>query len=98
MRSFEARPATPLISYRIFIGEGVVTCGIATISAVFLVKFPDEEKKRPSIKFLSPEKLQNHIDRLNADRGDAEAEAFTWKRFLGPAKDLYIFGFPIILL
>lgn len=78
--------------------EGVITCAVALFAAIFLVKFPDEEKTKPSVKFLSPQMLQNHMDRLNADRGDAEAEAFTWKKFLQPATEWYIYGFPLLLL
>ena len=78
--------------------EGVITGAVAIFASIFLVKFPDEEKTKPSVRFLSPEQLQGLIDRLNADRGDADAEKFTWKRFLEPARDPYIFGFPFILL
>lgn len=83
---------------RIFIIEGVITCAVAIYAALFLVKFPDEEKNRPSFRFLSTEQLHSLINRLNADRGDADAEAFTWKKFLQPATEWYIYGFPLILL
>lgn len=78
--------------------EGVITCTVAIFAAIFLVRFPDEEKNKPSFRFLSTEQLKTLIDRLNAERGDADAEPFTWKRFLQPATEWYIYGFPIILL
>ncbi|KAF2740951.1 major facilitator superfamily protein [Polyplosphaeria fusca] len=81
----------------IFIIEGVITCAVAIFAITFIVKFPDEERTSPSWRFLSPDKLEFVIDRLNADRGDVEPEAFTWKRFLQPATEWYIYGFPIML-
>lgn len=78
--------------------EGVITCAVAVLAAIFLIKFPDEEKEKPSVRFLSAQQLQNHIDRLNAERGDANAEPFTWKRFLQPASEWFIYGFPFLLL
>lgn len=78
--------------------EGVITGAVALFAAVFLVKFPDEEKEKPSHFFLPPEKLRKLMNRLNADRGDADAEAFSWKKFLQPATEWYIYGFPMLLL
>ncbi|KAK6819457.1 hypothetical protein PG987_015940 [Apiospora arundinis] len=81
----------------IFIIEGVLTCAIAMFSFSFLVRFPDQEKEKPSWRFLSEDQLSFLIGRLQADRGDAESEAFTWKRFLQPATEWYIYVFPLIL-
>lgn len=81
----------------IFIMEGVITCGVAIFAVAFIIKFPDEERSKPSWGFLKPQELDLVIDRLNADRGDVEPEKFTWKRFLEPATEWYIYGFPIIL-
>ncbi|OAL50219.1 major facilitator superfamily protein [Pyrenochaeta sp. DS3sAY3a] len=82
----------------IFIIEGVITCGVAIFAITFIIKFPDEERTKPSWGFLKPEELDFVIDRLNADRGDAEPEKFSWKKFLEPAKDWYIYAFAFILL
>jgi hypothetical protein len=71
---------------RIFIVEGVITVAVAVFAITFIVKFPDEEKTKPSWGFLKPHELDLVIDRLNADRGDAGAEKFSWKKFLEPAK------------
>jgi hypothetical protein len=83
---------------RIFIMEGVITVAVAFFAITFIVKFPDEEKQKPSWGFLKPHELDLVIDRLNADRGDASAEKFSWKKFLEPAKDWYIYAFAMILL
>ncbi|KAH3910089.1 hypothetical protein HBI56_224000 [Parastagonospora nodorum] len=82
----------------IFIMEGVITVAVALFSITFIVKFPDEEKTKPSWGFLKPHELDVLIDSLNADRGDAGAEKFSWKKFLEPAKDWYIYAFALILL
>lgn len=76
----------------------MITCAVAIFSVAFLVKFPDEEKTKPSWGFLKPEEIDLQIDRLNADRGDVAAEKFSWPKFLEPAKDWYIYGFALILL
>ena len=78
--------------------EGVITCAVAIFAISFIVKFPDEERTKSSWGFLKPHQIDFVIARLNADRGDAEPEKFTWKRFLQPATEWYIYGFPIILL
>ena len=54
--------------------EGVITIGVALFAITFIVKFPDEEKAKPSWGFLKPHELDVVIDRLNADRNDATAE------------------------
>jgi hypothetical protein len=78
--------------------EGVITCSIALFAFFVLVKFPDEEQKKPSWRFLKKEDLNIIVDRINAERGDVELEKLTWKRFLKPATDWYIWGFPFIYL
>jgi len=77
--------------------EGVITCAVAIFAISFIVKFPDEERTKSSWGFLKPVEIDFVIARLNADRGDAEPETFTWKRFLQPTTEWYIYGFPIIL-
>jgi hypothetical protein len=78
--------------------EGVITVGVAVFAITFIVKFPDEEKTKPSWGFLKPDELDVVIDRLNTDRNDAGAEKFSWNKFLEPAKDWYIYAFALILL
>jgi hypothetical protein len=67
---------------RIFIMEGVITCGVAIFAVSFIVKFPDQEKAKPSWGFLKPQEIDLVIDRLNADRGDVAPEKFSWPKFL----------------
>lgn len=83
---------------RILILMGVFTVAAGLFGAIMMVKFPDEELKKPSIKFLTRDDLDFATARLHADRADVELDPFTWKRFLEPAKDLYIYGFPALLM
>lgn len=78
--------------------EGVITVAVALFAVTFIVKFPDEEKARPSWGFLKPKEIDLVIDRLNADRNDAAAEKFSWGKFLAAGKDWYIYAFALILL
>lgn len=71
---------------------------MAIFAYSFLIKFPDEEREKPSWGFLKPDETEFLIARLNADRNDAEPEPFSWARFLKPATEWYIYGFPFILL
>lgn len=66
------------------------------IGYAFIVRFPDQERNRPSFKFLKPEECMFVIDKLNRDRGDAAVEPFSMKKFLRPALDFEIWGFAII--
>jgi hypothetical protein len=83
---------------RILIMFGIFTVCAAIFGALMMVKFPDEELKSPSVKFLSREDLEFATARLHADRADVELDPFTWKRFLEPATDWYIYGFPALLM
>lgn len=78
--------------------EGVITCALAMIGYVFLVRFPDQEKEKPSFKFLSSDEAAYVVHKINKDRGDVEAEPFHLGRFLKPAKDIEIWGFALIFL
>jgi hypothetical protein len=85
VRPLQLSPSNVLIARRIF-------------AITFIVKFPDEEKAKSSWRCLKPDELDVVVDRLNADRNDAGAEKFSWNKFLGPAKDWYIYVFALILL
>jgi MFS family permease len=87
-----------LTNPRIFILEGVITVAVAGFAAIFLVKFPDEELTKPSLKFLKSEDLGFITARLDADRGDVEADPFAWSKFLEPATEWFIYGFPFLLM
>jgi hypothetical protein len=77
---------------------GIFTVGAGAYGALTMVKFPDEELKKPSPKFLNRDDLDFATARLHADRADVELEPFSWKRFLEPATDWYIYGFPALLM
>lgn len=81
---------------RIFIIEGVITCGLAIIGYLLIVRFPDQERDRPSFKFLSREECDFVIDKLNRDRQDVATDAFSIGKFLRPALDFEIWGFALI--
>ncbi|OJD14158.1 hypothetical protein AJ78_05464 [Emergomyces pasteurianus Ep9510] len=77
----------------IFIMEGVITVAIALFAYMFIVRFPDEEIKKPSFRFLKPDECQFIVERLEKDRGDVEVEKFNLVKFLKPAADIEIWGF-----
>ncbi|EEP80396.1 conserved hypothetical protein [Uncinocarpus reesii 1704] len=77
----------------IFIMEGVITCAIAIFAYAFIIRFPDQERDKPSFRFLKPHECQYVIERLEEDRRDVEAEEFSLARFLKPAADLEIWVF-----
>ena len=57
----------------IFIIEGAVSGALAIIAWFFIVDFPDRAR------FLNPVEFKMVQDRLNADRGDAEIQHFTFR-------------------
>ncbi|PVH98127.1 hypothetical protein DM02DRAFT_467425, partial [Periconia macrospinosa] len=76
----------------IFIME-VITGVIAFVAFFFLVGFPEEAHK--SWNFLTEQKRDFVLRRVNRDRGDALTEPFSLKAFLKPAADfkLWVFAF-----
>ncbi|KAL2386216.1 hypothetical protein RJZ90_000839 [Blastomyces dermatitidis] len=78
----------------IFIMQGLLTIVVAIVTYIFLVDFPDKAYK--AWAFLNQDECAFIIRRLNKDRGDADAEPFTIKRFLRPALDLKIWGFGMV--
>lgn len=79
----------------IFIIEGVITGAFAIIGYALIVRFPDQERARPSYKFLSSAECDFIIDKLNRDRADVATEPFALKKFLRPALDYEIWGFAL---
>ncbi|PGH03461.1 hypothetical protein GX51_04035 [Blastomyces parvus] len=78
----------------IFIMQGLLTIVVAILTWIFLVDFPDKAYK--AWRFLNQDECAFVIRRLNKDRGDADAEAFSIKKFLRPALDLKIWAFGMI--
>ncbi|KAF2726131.1 MFS general substrate transporter, partial [Polychaeton citri CBS 116435] len=79
----------------IFIIEGIMTVIVAALGYVFLVPFPDNNAHK-AWGFLNQREVEFIIARVNADRSDVAAEAFTIGRFLRPALDLKVWGFALI--
>ncbi len=75
-----------------------ITTVIAIFAVIVMVQFPDQERKKPTFKFLKPEEIEFCIARLQADRSDVEAEPFSWSKFLKHAKDFEIWGFAFMQL
>lgn len=76
--------------------EGVITCAIAIIGYFAIVRFPDEERDKPSFRFLKPDECEFVIDKLEKDRSDVELESFSLAKYLKPARDIEIWGFALI--
>lgn len=73
-----------------------ITGAIGLLCIIFLVDFPDRAAK--SWRFLSERQCAWIVQRINRDRGDADVEAFSFKKFLKPCLDLKIWGFAMIFL
>jgi sugar phosphate permease len=78
----------------IFILEGIMTCLIGIIGYFFIVNFPDDAHK--NWNFLDKRETRFVLARVNADRGDAVTEAWSWAKFLRPALDLKTWAFAFI--
>lgn len=78
--------------------EGLITVAVATFATTVLIRFPDEELKKPSLRFLKSDQLKFVTERLYADRADVDAEPFSLKKFLEPATEWFIYGFPLLLM
>ncbi|ORY76877.1 major facilitator superfamily domain-containing protein [Leucosporidium creatinivorum] len=72
----------------VFILFGVITIGLGIIAAFLIVDFPDKNK------FLTPEQTKLMVERVQLDRGDADPDHLTVKKFLNHATDgkIWIFG------
>lgn len=78
----------------IFIIEGIITCIIGISGFFLLVGFPDSKTK--NWKFLNDRELQFIIDRVQADRGDAHTEPFSFAKFFKGGADVKIWAFAMI--
>ncbi|CAL3966783.1 hypothetical protein PZA11_003270 [Diplocarpon coronariae] len=79
----------------IFIMEGIMTCIVAGLGALFLLAFPDKTSSR-SLRFLTPDEQQCIIMRVDADRGDAELSKFEFKKWVASGKDWKIWAYALI--
>lgn len=78
--------------------EGVLTCALAIFGYFVIVRFPDEEKERPSYRFLKPEECEYVLDRLDKDRSDVELEKFNFVKYVSCANNIEIWGFALMFL
>jgi len=75
--------------------EGIVTCVVAAIGYFFLVDFPDRAFKT-AWNFLDERECNFIIHRIAKDRGDAQVEAFSVKKWASSGLDAKVWGFALI--
>ena len=78
------RTRADLLARQIFLLFGVITIGLGIIAFFCIVDFPDKNT------FLTPEQTQFMVQRIQADRGDAEPDSLTARKFLAHAADFKI--------
>lgn len=74
----------------IFIINGLLTIAIALVGMAFIVDFPDKAN------FLRPDQKEMIQTRIHRDRGDAEYDPLTMKKFLSYVMDIKIWIFAYI--
>lgn len=81
----------------IFIIEGLIPIFLAFVGYLVIVDFPDKvhEARRP---FLNQEEVQIVLDRLNADRGDAEYDHITGKKVLHTLMQWQVWVFALLFM
>lgn len=80
----------------IFIMEGLITIVVGVLGFIFMVDFPEDAHK--AWGFLNEREAAFIVRRINRDRDDGEPEAFAWRKYLKPAKDLKVWGFALCFL
>ncbi|KAK0387423.1 LOW QUALITY PROTEIN: hypothetical protein NLU13_5735 [Sarocladium strictum] len=77
----------------IFIIEGAITVAVCILGWFIIIDFPTKAQK-----FLSPSEQAIVIDRINADRGDAETDSVSLRKILSHLKDwkLYVWAFNLM--
>lgn len=72
--------------------EGCITCGIVVAAFLLIVDFPDKSKG-----FLKPREKVAVLERINADRGDAEQDEITKSKVLHHLKDWKLYAWMLLL-
>lgn len=80
----------------IFIVQGLITIVVAFLGFIFVVGFPDKKPANIFGTFLTPHEIAHVLARVDADRGDAHAEKFVFRKWLSGGADLKIWGFALI--
>ncbi|CAG7854679.1 Uncharacterized transporter C11D3.18C [Serendipita indica DSM 11827] len=70
--------------------EGLITAGLAIAAYLLIADFPDKNR------FLSVEETKLVIQRINADRGDAEYDQMTWSKLRAYLCDFKIWVFGLL--
>ncbi|KAF3343948.1 hypothetical protein BJF96_g5076 [Verticillium dahliae] len=78
----------------IFLMEGLITVVVATICYFTIVDFPDRAHNKS--KFLTKEECEIVMDKINADRSDADEEAWDFRKLIASGKDPLIYGYALI--
>ncbi|KAF1360671.1 MFS general substrate transporter [Lizonia empirigonia] len=74
-----------------FIVQGAITVFLGILTYWWMVDFP--ETAHTSFHFLTEPEARVVSARIQHDRGDSHADAFSWKKVLIHAKDVKIYGF-----
>ncbi|KAF2278152.1 uncharacterized protein EI97DRAFT_448880 [Westerdykella ornata] len=78
-----------------FIVQGAITAFFGILTYWWMPSFP-EDAHTSSFLFLTPEESKIAADRIQRDRGDVQADPFSWPKVLQHAADLKIYGFCIM--
>lgn len=76
----------------IFLIFGVVTIGLGMLAYFIIVDFPDKNT------FLTEKETAFVIDRINAERGDAEADKLTFGAAMNHLKDFKLWLFAVLFM
>ncbi|KEF51126.1 uncharacterized protein A1O9_12849 [Exophiala aquamarina CBS 119918] len=84
----------------IFIIEGLCTCVVSALGAVFMVPFPDQllEKEKFWPTFLKKEEIEFVVRCINKDRNDAFADVWSWKKWASSGLDPKVWSFALIFI
>lgn len=76
----------------IYIMGGIITLVVALVAYFIIVDFPDQNT------FLTPEQTAFVHDRIKKDRGDAEYDPFTWKKFVKYVGEPKLWAFGLLFM
>ncbi|KAF2786356.1 MFS general substrate transporter [Melanomma pulvis-pyrius CBS 109.77] len=74
-----------------FLVQGVISAFVGIVTFWWMVDFPENAHR--SFMFLSEEESKIAVKRIEDDRGDVEADPFSWSKVLKHAKDPKVYGF-----
>ena len=77
-----------------FLVQGLITCLLGFATYWWMVDFPEHSHR--SFWFLTKEESETMTGRIQRDRGDVEADKFTWNKVLVHASDPKIWGFCVM--